>query len=182
MKKLICIFCLFYTSFLYCQDDAIIIWKASKKLTWDDFQGESDSVTIGQAKTTYRIRISPEEVKVDEYGRMLNYKQMTTTAEFLKNLSWSYAKFDTVVLKHEQLHFDIAELYARKIRHKFYENKLDKIADFNTYSNDYKRLWEECTALQRKFDKETNHGRNFEQNGVWKEFVVSEMRKLVKFE
>lgn len=182
MKKLFLIVSFLFTSFIYCQDSNIISWDANKKLTWNDFQGESDSVTIGQAKTTYRIRISPEEVKLDEYGKMLNYKQMTATAEFYKKLSWSYAKFDTIVLQHEQLHFDIAELYARKIRHKFHENKLAKIADFDTYSNDYKRLWKECTMFQQNFDKETNHGRNFVQNKIWYQFVVNELQKLNHFD
>lgn len=182
MKKLICIFCFFYASFLYCQDSNIITWNANKKLTWNDFQESNDPNHQGGAKTSYQIRIIPEEVTLDEHNNILDYDVMTVQAEFNKDRSWSTVKFDTIVLQHEQLHFDIAELFARKIRKKILENKIADKKTYDTFWADYKKLWNECTTLQDQFDKETNHGRNFEQNKLWKEFVESELNKLTRFE
>ena len=179
MKNTLLIFYLFFTCIIYSQDDATIIWDTSKKLTWDDFQAETDPENFGQAKTSYSIKIVPETVTVDENDIIQGYENMTVQAEFYKNRSWSLAKFDTVVLAHEQLHFDIAEIYARKIRKKFQENILAKKNTYERFWADYKVLWDECSRFQNRFDKETNHGRNKEQNKIWRKLVSDE---LVKFE
>jgi hypothetical protein len=183
MKNLLLILSVFFTSYTYCQDtDDKIAWKASKKLTWDDFQAVTDSSNYGAAKTSYQIRIIPENVMLDEQDQILDYEDLTVQAEFNKDRSWSMAKFDTIVLAHEQLHFDIAELFARKIRKKILDNKIANKITYDTFWTDYKKLWKECTTLQRKFDTETNHGRNFEQNTIWKDFVESELKMLEKYE
>lgn len=181
MKNLLLVFSIFSTSFLYCQDETTIVWKESKKLTWDDFQESTDPNHQGAAKTSYQIRITPEEVSLDEQGNIIDYDAMSVQAEFNKEHSWSTVKSDTIVLQHEQLHFDIAELFARKIRKKILENKVANKMTYDTFWADYKKLWKECKTLQKKFDSETNHGRNFEQNVVWKEFIGTEIEKLVKF-
>jgi len=165
---------------MYCQDNnSTIIWEASKKLTWNDFQGKTDSINFGKAKTSYRIRIIPENVTVDENDNIYGYEKMTVQAEFDKNHSWSLAKFDTVVLAHEQLHFDIAELFARKIRKQFHENIIAQKKTYERFWADYKKLWSECSTFQKKLDNETNHGRNKEQNKLWRQLVFE---KLIKFE
>ncbi len=182
MKNLLLILSIFFTSFTYSQDNSTIVWEESKKLTWNDFQGVTDSINFGKAKTSYRIRINPEEVTVDENDNIQGYENMTVQAEFDKKHSWSLAKFDTVVLAHEQLHFDIAELYARKIRRQFYKNILAKRKTYERFWADYKVLWEECSIFQNKLDAETNHGRNKEQNKLWRKLVSDELVKSEVFE
>lgn len=177
MKNLLLVLSIFFTSFMYSQGNSTIVWEKSKKLTWNDFQGATDSINFGQAKTSYRIRIVPEQVNVDEYDNIQGYEKMTVKAEFDKKRSWSLAKFDTVVLAHEQLHFDIAELYARKIRRQFYKNILAKRKTYERFWSDYKVLWDECSKFQNKLDAETNHGRDKEQNKLWKQLVSDELRK-----
>lgn len=181
MKNVLLILSVFFTSFVYCQDNSTITWETSKKLTWNDFEGKTDSINFGKAKTSYRIRITPENVTVDENDNIQGYENMTVQAEFDKKHSWSLAKFDTVVLAHEQLHFDIAELFARKIRKQFYKNIIAKEKTYERFWADYKKLWNECSKFQRKFDNETNHGRNKEQNRFWEKLVVGELMKLKSF-
>lgn len=179
MKNLLFFASVFFTCLTYCQNKSTIIWDESRKLTWDDFQGETDSINFGKAKTSYRIRIIPENVTVDENDDIQGYEKMTVQAEFDKNHSWSLAKFDTIVLKHERLHFDIAELFARKIRKQFYENKIAKKITYERFWADYKKLWSECSKFQNLFDYETDHGRDKEQNKLWRQLVFEE---LVKFD
>ena len=182
MKKLLLLLSIFFTSILYSQDNSKIVWETSKKLTWDDFQGETDPENFGKAKTSYSIKIVPEQVTVDENDIIQGYENMTVQAEFYKNKSWSLAKFDTVVLAHEQLHFDIAELYARKIRRQFYKNILAKRKTYERFWADYKVLWDECSTFQNQLDAETNHGRNKEQNKLWRKLVSDELVKSEVFE
>lgn len=178
MKNLLFFLSICLTCIIYSQNDSTIVWNSTYKLTWNDFQGKTDSINFGKAKTSYRIRIIPKEVTVDENDNIYGYEKMTVQAEFDKKNSWSMAKFDTIVLNHEQLHFDIAELFARKVRKQFYENKVAQKAKYETYWSGYTKLWNECKKLQREFDYETNHGRNKEQNKLWKELVVSELKKF----
>ena len=179
MKRILIAFLLF-TSHLYSQED-IIIWNVSYELSWGDFQGKTEPNNYGKAKTSYSIQIIPEEVQVDHQERIIGYEKMTVRAIFQKKLSWSMAKFDTIVLNHEQVHFDIAELYARKIRKQFLKNITDKKSKYNKYWSDYKQFWNECITFQQKFDSETNHGRNFEQNKIWRELVTNKLKEYNEY-
>ncbi|PHR72196.1 MAG: hypothetical protein COA67_05140 [Lutibacter sp.] len=168
-------------SFVYSQANSTIVWEESRKLTWNDFEGKTDSINFGKAKTSYSIKILPEQVTVDENDNIQGVENMTVQAEFDKKQSWSLAKFDTVVLSHEQLHFDIAELYARKIRRQFYKNILAKRKTYERFWGDYKVLWDECSTFQNKLDADTNHGRNKEQNKIWRQLVFDELKKSESF-
>lgn len=92
-----------------------IIWNQDKKLEWKDFTGVLDPNLFGNALTSYKIEIIPENVLVDAEDNIQNYENLTVVAKFYKDKSWATSRTDGL-LAHEQLHFDIAELYARKIR------------------------------------------------------------------
>ncbi len=98
----------------------------------------------------------------------LNY---TVETFFYTDKSWVRpdSKSD-YLLKHEQLHFDISELYARKLREKLAKvdsSKLNK--DSSKYLN---KLYEEVAAerveMQDQFDKETDHSKNKETELKWR--------------
>lgn len=93
------------------KQDTIIYWNENRKLTWDDFKGAppSDTMSIYGAATTSTITI--------DYVCNDTILVYLIRAWFSKNKSWVREKGKTPeILRHEQLHFDITELYARKIR------------------------------------------------------------------
>lgn len=147
-----------------------IAWSKDYQLKWSDFQAEPDLEIIAYANTVYKIEILPTNVAVDAQNNIQNYQAITATAFFFKNLSWVY-KEDDSLLVHEQLHFDIAELHARKIRTEFEKLKKQKIANFNSYSAAYARVWEACLQMQRLYDQETNHGIIVEENKRWEKKI-----------
>ena len=88
------------------------------------------------------------------------------TAEFEKNNSWYDSKYKSDdVLNHEQLHFDIAEVFARKLRSKLssMKNACDRppvVAEFQSNDREFDEF-----AIQ--YDIETSHGTNKKKQIEW---------------
>jgi len=82
---------------------------------------------------------------------------------------------------HEQGHFDIAELFARKLRKAFAEYKFNA----QTVGKDIDKLFilnkQERTERDVLYDKETNHSQNKQQQVLWNKKIKSELDNLKKF-
>lgn len=89
-----------------------IEWNKFYTLSWENFEGQRTEDAIGDAGTAIRIIAKPYYI-----GKAIHYQ---VYALFDKKKSWAIEQ-GTALLAHEQLHFDIAELYARKIRKKVKE-------------------------------------------------------------
>lgn len=81
------------------------------------------------------------------------------------------------LMNHEQKHFDISEIYAREAArflqiHRFSKNYASVIA------NEMKRLFKEAAALQKRYDDETNNGRNRTKQQVWNQYVDEKLKEL----
>ncbi len=154
-----------YTSIMFSQRDImidanIIQWKEGVFLTPNDFKvvKEANPFKVKNALTTYRIEILPKEVVVDEKNHIVNYLKMNLATYFYKNKSWLGDKKDPKHLAHEQLHFDIAELFTRKMRKAFEELKHKKVKDFDAYQEVYSTYWKACKIYQNTYDRETFNG------------------------
>ena len=161
----------------YVLRDSIIEWNHNQKLSWNDFLDKPDDNIIADALTSYKIEVIPSNVIVDEQDRIQNYHELSVKANFYKYHSWSIEKTKEL-LKHEQLHFDIAELYARKMRKEFVKMQNKNESRFESYLNCYNQLWKECRKLQQEYDFETNHGRLKEMNLKWINKITNELEKL----
>jgi hypothetical protein len=162
-------------------DNSILPWHSSRDLNWSDFQGEVDPNTFGSAMTSHKIEVLPTNVMVDENDNIQDYEKMTVQAQFYKNKSWTTTKSDLILI-HEQLHFDIAELFARKIRKRFTVFKLNNVTTFSAYLNCYNLFWKECRKMQRQYDSETSHGQNESVNEAWVRRVRTKLGSLSSFE
>src|SRR5687767_8341950 len=102
-----------------------ISWNEFYRLQWHDFQGKPGDESIGDAGAVVQIKAKPFIVK-----KKINYD---VVALFNKRKSWTRDQSDAL-LAHEQLHFDIAEVYARKIRKKIEELNRRGVNDIKTYN------------------------------------------------
>ena len=97
-----------------------------------------------------------------------------------KNPGIKKEQADSHVLGHEQLHFDITELYARKFRH-----LIDQIKVSNSVRGQLKTLHntinKELSQLQNKYDSETNYSRNVDAQTKWKTYIADELEKFSKY-
>ncbi len=161
-------------------NENIIEWKSDRKLLWSDFLGEPNTDIFAFALTSYKIEIFPNDVMVDENNNIQNYKDLHLNALFYKNHSWVIKKNEKL-LQHEQLHFDIAELFARKMRQKFEELKAQKIANYDSYMSIYIIFWKQCRKMQKDYDEKTSHGIKEAINSQWQINIYNELQNLNSF-
>ena len=147
-----------------------IEWNKNLQLEWSDFTSKPDTTVLGFALTSYELKIIPRDVKVDENNNVLNYQDLTVKAFFLKDKSWVFKRTPDL-LEHERLHFDIAAFFARRMRKAFDELIQKGIADFDAYQQTYNKYWRECAVMQRKYDRETRHGKDITANKQWRSKV-----------
>jgi predicted secreted Zn-dependent protease len=71
-----------------------------------------------------------------------------------------------VVLSHEQLHFDISELFARKMRKIMAETRFTSNARAEVKAI-YKKVLQDLSAFQSLYDHETNYSRDHQKQLAW---------------
>lgn len=175
MYKLVGILCIF----LLVQSEETIDWSKSNKLHWGNFKGapdyNTDAVAITASGITYGFSMTT-------YSNSDKFEFTTdVTAQFYPRKSW-YLKgiVNDTVLGHEQLHFDISELFARKFRKRIQEGKFTKNVK-NEISAIYKQINKELQELQQAYDDGSDYSRNYEGQVKWEEFIASELKKYSKY-
>ncbi|MBA3986163.1 MAG: hypothetical protein H0X63_06255 [Flavobacteriales bacterium] len=142
------------------ENDSIILWSKDRQIIWDDFLSEEkvnvhkyDNIDEEDASAVIvaSIKIYPKEFSC------IDIDYIEVVAQMNKSKSWAKFKTD-IVLNHEQTHFDIAELYARKIRKEIKEFiEENKECDLQGISDIYYRLEEEHWQSQFLYDKEVRN-------------------------
>lgn len=167
------------------ENDSIIIWNKDRKITWDDFLSEN-KVNLhkykdkdekhADAAIAVSIQIYPKEVNCWD----IDYIEVV--AQMNKAKSWTKSKMD-IVLNHEQIHFNITELYARKIRKsiaKFIEESEE--CDLQGIADIYYRLEEEHQKMQFLYDEETKHSVNYEKQWEWDKKIACQLEEYKDYE
>ncbi len=163
-------------SFASAQDSEKIFWKEGG-LSWEDFKSSPLKSSSFHANTNAGISYS-WSVKNENGIVALKYEVLSF---FNPNGSWVKPESkNDYLLQHEQLHFDITELHARKLREKLSEIKISQLGkDPKTVLNKYYQTLERERALmQQKYDLETNHSLNKETEAKWQEYVKRELQKF----
>ena len=101
-------------SFSFVKDE-FILWQENKKLKIQDFKADNkDTVKVNRQQ--FLGAISAIRIEYTSFQRNKNsVPDFSIKTYFDPNESWMLLKND-YVLQHEQIHFDLTELYARKMR------------------------------------------------------------------
>ena len=155
------------------QDDETISWKADRRLSWDDFQGNIPLNAKASATTasgiSYRFSTSGTKDIME-----VDFKIDTF---FYPAKSWYQLELcDEVILSHEQLHFDISELYARKMQERLAQEKFTHSNVKAKVKSIYREILKELDAFQNQYDDKTNFSRNREQQLLWNEKIAEALR------
>ena len=143
--------------------DDQIIWNKARKLTWNDFKGEAPSDTPVAALTASGISYSFSSVQRGDEME-INY---IVTANFYPSRSWYQPKYaSSNVLAHEQLHFDITELFARKFRQRLDATRFTKNIKAEVREI-FKQINQELSEYQDRYDLETNSSRLRDRQRIW---------------
>ena len=159
---------IFLKTFFPAQDNSLIDWKAGEKLSWSDFKKAPDPSSPNAALTSTIINYDFGYNSVDGLKFHIH-------CQFNKNNSWGRTKTD-YILSHEQGHFDIAEIFARKLNKAFKEytptSNIKK--DINKIYVDIVHQYE---ARQKNYDKETNFSINKPQQEEWLKKISDELKE-----
>lgn len=154
-----------------------IIWNENHKLIWNDFEGTPNSDSPFAASTNTGIQFGYSYTstagKID-----LEY---TVESFFNKDDSWYFPHLvNDHILSHEQNHFDISELHARKLRKQLSQKRFTKNIK-NEIHVIYSQVEEERKEMQRKFDSETEHSQNFKKEAEWTKHIANQLKRYERW-
>ena len=174
--KILFLFLLFSAGMVAQQPEDYILWRENP-LTWKDFKATPapDSGFHASANTgvsySWSAKIVGEEVDL----------LYTVNAFFYPGESWVREKND-LLLAHEQLHFDISELHARKLREALEAFEPQQHQDLKSSLRKlYEKIEVKRKAMQVQYDLETRHSENTEAQVLWQEKIALALKELEIF-
>lgn len=130
-----------------------------KRLTWDDFIGKINPHSEGIASTYSYMDMNLLPANTDS-------AEIELVAVFSKTKSWVAYKEKTV-LKHENGHFDITELWTRKLRKKIMETTFTAARYKEELNKLYVEFDDKMDAYHDKYDDETENSMNSAGQKAW---------------
>jgi len=151
-----------------------IEWCRQRNISWEDFWGKPDSSSRYSAISATYIQ---EKHKCDYRNRFT----FSVRSVFLKTQSWSTDKKSAKLLHHEQLHFDLTEVYARKLRKVFSE--LDNPCQMSKtqVKSIIDNLYDEMEKAHNLYDHETVHGLRTNRQEFWTKIIGEALFELDSF-
>lgn len=158
-----------------------IYWRSDIKIHWVDFRGEAEKESSFLAYTSTLISLKYSiQIKGDKV-----IPEFNVSCAFNCNKSWARKDepdfLNETLLEHEQLHFDIAELTARKLRkalnnQKFtkenYEYKIEAIRS---------SILKNGGLMQDHYDNESGHGTQVKEQKMWQKKIEQELKKYAEW-
>ncbi|WP_179335304.1 DUF922 domain-containing protein [Winogradskyella costae] len=173
MKNLLIIISLFFIGGTSIEDS--VTWNEKTKLTWADFKAVPDLKSNAAAVTASGITFG---YGVKTSGERIVDFSTTVEAHFYPNKSWYIKeKGNHHILAHEQLHFDITELYARQFRAQIAalivnQNVKEQMSRLHAEIN------EAVNETQQRYDEQTDHSMNVEMQEEWEKTIQIELKKF----
>lgn len=148
-------------------------WSESRPLSWTDFRGEPNGAADYVASTNSGISLS-----YSIGNRSGKYQfDFTVKSNFYPEQSWYRPESASeYILKHEQTHFDISELHARKLRKKLAELLVTEHVKADA-DKLYKETEQQRQTMQHKYDDESDHSKFQSAEFEWRDYVASELKK-----
>ena len=140
-------------------------WSEYIPLDWSDFQaippGMSRRNIAAITSSVIQYRYYCEDGKI-------NYNVKSV---FLKDESWvrETARTDDY-LRHEQLHFDITEVYARKLK-RFLGQRKYYCDDVKEFEQQITKMLSDWREMQARYDKETHYSLNYQSQQHWIDYI-----------
>ncbi|KPE51103.1 hypothetical protein [Chryseobacterium indologenes] len=175
--RMIFVFCFLAVNIVRGQK---IIWKEDQKLVWDNF------------KSPVNRKNNPNVAAYThcgwEYSLVKSSNPKTPVkieihAIFNEERSWKdVKKINDYILLHEQKHFDIAELFARKLRKEVAE-KVITSGDYDKYFKAvYQKVSNDYQNFQKSYDRETQHGINEDKQKEYNALISEELNNLKSYQ
>ncbi len=173
LRNIVLLISMLSAALVSSQEYEAILWSPEQKLSWADFKGEPTSHSSAAAITASGISYQFSTVE-SEGALELDY---TVSTYFYPNKSWYMPHLgDAIILSHEQLHFDISELFARRMRKLLAEATFTRNVKAEVKAI-YRQINKELAEFQDVYDSETNFSRNKEKQLVWNKKIQEALKQ-----
>jgi len=164
----------------------VLVWSNDSFLKWPDFNAESNPAVFEDShcviKYGYTWTINSDQI---ESQIQFFIENIQLSVEFYPALSWVRTlQTNDDLLKHEQGHFDLAELIKRenleKLQNKFYEKKFPTRGKNEEQSKQFakedsgkmigievQKLEKILSQKRQVYDEQTNFGQNLEKQSEY---------------
>ncbi len=147
-----------------------LVWKQDFALTWESYKGEPDNSLTSEYQALTYVSFLP-------VGKTQDAKVVCV---FDAKSSWTTTQSGSL-LNHHQVHFDLGEVYARRIRRDLQalltEGNLNERTQLETVEKNYELYSEEFN----QYNDETSHGIDKAQQQVWLRKVTNALRQLSEY-
>ncbi|CAN5894633.1 hypothetical protein BH24BAC1_BH24BAC1_34600 [soil metagenome] len=142
-------------------------------MAWKDFRGTAPAGNPYGATANTGIAYGFKYAKAGDQVELT----FDVFCYFDKNGSWSKKEKQTPkLLQHEQLHFDIAEIQARRLRKAFASATFT-----DNYKGEIKGIFDQhmkaLIEMQQRYDQESDHSMIPEKQAEWEAYVRTGLEK-----
>jgi hypothetical protein len=156
----------------YGQADNQIRWNENYRLHYSDFQATPPA----DRQSTKATTSAAIEVHFEQAGEALN---ISVWNYFTKNESWMRNESkNEYTLKHEQGHFDITEIFTRRIRKKLSGTKMNKRNCQSRIKKIFTKQYDKYKKTQVKYDKATSFAVKEKEQQKWINKIAAELKEL----
>lgn len=159
--------------------DMSILWSATRRLAWTDYHATPPPRRDVSALTSYALSFDNDCDGGTYHVRIV--------AAFLQEKSWvdpavlTQPDVSRLMLEHEQTHFALAELHARKMR-----KAIAALTEPCRMTEEQRRaivapFVDEDRATQRRYDRETSNGRDMRWQAEWIRNVSIQLEALKRY-
>ncbi len=152
------------------KEEQYIDWSNEKRLEWDDFKAPPVKNTDAAALTATHLGFS--------YSFINGKVSYDIVCRFDKTKSWGLVKNEWI-LKHEQGHFDIAEIFARKLNQDVSEYKFNRKSFQKDLDDIYKKVVAEKEAYQNEYDTGSDYSRHRRYQNDWLKKIEKDLDETV---
>ncbi len=154
-------------------------WSPERKLDWNDFNGPVQPMSVDNVAAATFCSIGFETNTVTQDNPTLKVNVFNS---FYVKKSWVRAEEkNNDILAHEQGHFDLCELYTRKLRERMSGITVDVTTLRTTLRTIYAQLQKEYQARQQLYEEETDHGLVITQQKRWQNMIAHELQQMDKW-
>jgi hypothetical protein len=145
-------------------------WQEHSRLSWDDFRGSAYIANAAAAVTNCGIGIKTNVSTPGTRPEIIVYNTFYTGKSWVR----TDAKIQSI-LDHEQGHFDLCEIYTRKLRERVSKFDITIAHEKQALINTYTTLNKEYESRQQAYEQETIHGTNIKEQKRWLDMISREL-------
>jgi hypothetical protein len=159
-------------NYIYWSDDYELVWSDDYELVWTDFEeipkrySEHAAFSVVGYESSFNMNAQQYEAEIKTC--------------FSKNESWSKSWIASLLL-HEQGHFDLAEVNARRFRKRVKEAMEAGTISVSVFEEMSDGAMAQLEKAQKEYDEATNYSMDYRSQLQWSDKIAEQLKELVAF-